>query len=617
MSFAIVNSELVHELQKERGLTAGYLGSNGDPVFRKKLLSQRKLTDEKNQNKRSANKNYQALVEQMGLSAIKQKNSQLLDQLQKLRRKVDQQDIALSKAIGYYTQLNGSLLSVISSVAKVAEDAELKQLGLAYYNFTQAKERAGIERAVMTGVFGVNEFSMKTFIRFTTLVNQQNTYLLAFENLASKPVIETFRQIQNSKTFKKIASFREIANRKNIEGGFGIEASTWFAAATDRINLLKDIEEAISTELDNVAVEHYESAENVKWFYILLTLILVVSCLWLAFAVIRGINKQVTSVVSTLEYCVEHNALDKALPIQGQDEISIMCMAVNELLTTFKTTIENLTASSEVLASSSEQNSVTVQQTSNALISQKEQTYQVASAIEEMTVTIEEVANNINATAGAAKDAENLSLSSQDVVNQSISQIQVVSEQVSEVHQLIATLNQSSSEITNVIGVIKSIADQTNLLALNAAIEAARAGEQGRGFAVVADEVRTLAQRTQDSTQQIDQIISSFTLSTNNAFNIIEDSQKSANLSVEQATKVANVIEEIQSSITTINEMTDQIATATEEQVVVAAEIGRNVAEISSAADESATAAEQIAETSQSQAKLAIELKEISTSFKL
>ena len=616
MSLATINSALVHELQVERGLTAGYLGSGGDSSFLQRLKAQRNKTDSQLSQKKSRAKSLEDVVRATGLSNLQSKNNSLLAKLSNMRNKIDQQSIPAGDAIGYYTNMNGSLLSVISSIAEIAVDPEIKQQALAYYYFVQAKERAGIERAVLTGVFGSGAFSTSSYGKFINLVSIQDTYLNEFQNLASPRLVSQLKTALTSGINRKLTEYRDTALAKGFEGNFGVLASDWFAAATERINLLLNIEKATSTAILELASSNKNKADTANWTYILLTLSLGGLSLYLASVVIKSINSQVRNVLETLDYCVKNKAFDRELTINGSDEISTICLAINDLLATFRKVIEELKLSSEQLASSSEQNSVAVKQTTETLMEQKEQTYLVATAVEEMTLTIQEVANNTNSTAAAALDAEGLSTNSIKVVNQSIDQIQNVSTKVSEVYELISSLHQSSSEMVGVIDVIKSVAEQTNLLALNAAIEAARAGEQGRGFAVVADEVRTLAQRTQDSTQQIEQIISNFTMSTDNAFSIIEDSQQQATLSVEQANDVAKVLSDIQSSIITINQMATQIATATEEQVKVTDDIGRNVNQISTAADESATAAQQIADVSLSQAKLASDLSTLSASFR-
>ena len=256
-----------------------------------------------------------------------------------------------------------------------------------------------------------------------------------------------------------------------------------------------------------------------------------------------------------------------------------------------------------------------VSQTSTALNEQKEQTYVVATAIEEMSQTISEVSSNTVETATAVAEADQVAGESQMVVANSIKQIEHVAENVTQVHKIVAKLNDSSTEITHIVDVIKSVAEQTNLLALNAAIEAARAGEQGKGFAVVADEVRTLAQRTQQSTQQIEDIINQFAQETAQAFALISKCQESAHFTVESSNEISSAINNIKQSIDAIDQMASQIATASEEQVVVANEVSQNIGEISVASDESAKAANEIAATSKEQAKLAQSLRVLANEF--
>jgi len=615
MQLGVMNSSLVHELQKERGLTAGFLGANGDETFRQKLNSQRAKTDAVLKSKLALNKNLSDDLKRMGLAAINHKNTTTLNNLNSIRNSVSNMSITLPQAISYYTTLNGNLLEVISLISQQSQSAKVKQQGLAYYNFAQAKERAGIERAVNTTVFSKNNLSINQLKKFTELVIVQQTYLNEFKLNAAPQLVTLLKNSQGSTEFKKVYQYRDLINQLNIQGNFQVGANAWFDAASERINQLRIIEQAVAEHITSLSQIEKESAFSAFVFFLTATIMAVLVSVFIALKVMKGINKQVNSVIDVLSYSSKNNALDRSINLDGNDEISNIAKSINHLISNFRSTIGSMRHGSEQLAASSHQNSVTIIQTNQALKDQQSQTFQVATAMEEMTMTIGDVARNTTLTSEAAQQAEKFSSTSKGVVDQAIVQIEQVAEEVTNVYHMIDTLNQSSSEITSVIDVIKSVAEQTNLLALNAAIEAARAGEQGRGFSVVADEVRTLAQRTQESTSQIEQIIVQFATSTKKAFEVIESSQKLSQKSVHDAKQISDVIHEIQNSISTINQMAEQIATATEQQVKVADEIGQNVVQISSAADQSATASEEITNTSNDQAKLAQDLQSLSAQF--
>lgn len=615
IALAVVNSQLVHELQKERGLTAGFLSTNGSDAFRDKLAAQRKNTEKFKNNKLSTNQNLNELIEAANLTKYKNFNVDKLAQIPAIRSRVDQQEISLGEALSFYTKLNASLLQVIATIAEIAKSPKIKQQGLAYYHFTQGKERAGIERAVLSSVFGKDEFTIASYEKFIKLVLLQDTYLKEFANLAEDKLLTKYQEMLASAATKSVINYREIAYKNNLSGNFNTDPVAWFDASTKRINQLKKLEDEIAENLLSRTHIEADQAKQLNIFYWIAIISLILLSFVIANKLSKSINRRVLNLVSTLQYSEQNNALNQSINISGNDELSQIGTALNHLFNSFKKTIEELSQSSNLLATTSEQNSVSIEQSGVALNQQKEQISLLATAIEEMSVTLANVAQNITSTATETLTTQQLAEAGSVAVNNSINQIKKVAEDVNEVHNLISELNANTSEITNVIDVIKSVAEQTNLLALNAAIEAARAGEQGRGFAVVADEVRTLAQRTQDSTSQIEAIIGKFTQASNQSFDLIESCQKSTQDTVEQTTVITETFSNIKASINSVNNMTNEIAVATDQQVVVTNDVAKSIDEISIAAEESTKAAQLIATVSVKQKQLANKLKELANRF--
>lgn len=248
---------------------------------------------------------------------------------------------------------------------------------------------------------------------------------------------------------------------------------------------------------------------------------------------------------------------------------------------------------------------------------QQLETDQIATAINQMTATVQEVARNANDAAMAANQADEEANNGKNVVSKTVQSIQTLAANVEAAADVIQKLEVDTSEIGTVIDVIKGIADQTNLLALNAAIEAARAGEQGRGFAVVADEVRTLASRTQESTEEINAMIEKLQASVKKAVTTMETGRQQAHNGVEQASLAGQSLTAITRSVATISDMNTQIASAAEEQSKVAEEINRNVVNISQVADETATNVSQVADQSNQLGNLANALNAEVQRFKI
>jgi len=278
--------------------------------------------------------------------------------------------------------------------------------------------------------------------------------------------------------------------------------------------------------------------------------------------------------------------------------------------------IEVSNAAATINSSSADMNSV-ADNTRQITNDQQQQIDQVATAINEMTATVQEVARNTSEAAEAAVKADEEADNGRAIVNQTLQSIRSLETTVSNATNVISTLDQDSQNIGTVLDVIKGIAEQTNLLALNAAIEAARAGEQGRGFAVVADEVRTLASRTQESTREIEETIAKLQAGAQNAVQAMTDGQEQTSLTVQKTNEVSQSLDSIAQAVGIIKDMNQQVATAGEEQSAVSNEINQNISRISELAYSSSEGAERTAHSSAEMAGLGNQLHQQTQFFKV
>ncbi|KPM01132.1 methyl-accepting chemotaxis protein [Vibrio splendidus] len=608
---SVVYSELVHELQKERGMTAGFIGSQGTK-FVSELRAQRTSAD----NRRNQRTEYwqSAEIDLPQISRLNTEISQSLNQITSIRNRVDSQSIPLSEALGYYTKLNAKLLSVSALIAELSSDATITTETIAYYNFLQGKERAGIERAVLNNTFSKNEFGPGMLVKFISLVTEQNTYFSNFEVLGNPDNVRFFEQQLNDRSVAEVEKLRDVAESKM--SGFDVDPVYWFAQSTARIVQLKKTENQLADSLIALTDQKTQQAQSAMMGSITMFVVITLFATFISFKAITDLTTRVKDLTRVLSKVRHDNDLTVRATYEGNSELGQISSSLNETLEKFSGVIDSLSQSSLTLASAAEETAQTCQYNSNTLVEQQDQIGLIATATEELSATVSEVAAKTQQTASSAKLADEQSQAGLSTVQHSYQSIETLASEINGLAEKITHLHESSNNINSVIDVIKSVADQTNLLALNAAIEAARAGEQGRGFAVVADEVRTLAQRTQESTLEIEGFISSLQSDVQTAFNVIDNSKKMSSRAVEDSRGVEQTLQDISGAVSEIFSMTEQIATATEEQAVVTQDIAQNVVAVEQKSTESTTGATQIAATAKEQAELATSLKELSNTFK-
>jgi methyl-accepting chemotaxis protein len=378
---------------------------------------------------------------------------------------------------------------------------------------------------------------------------------------------------------------------------------------------LREENDKVAAEMTSHNQALYENARNLSIGVGLGTVIFVAI---IALLLIRQIRHPIMILLEQTSQVSAGNLANRLdMSTFSQDELGQLAKGFSVMQENLRSLVNEVSGSVVQLGSSAEEISAVALQSAHNMETQKHELNQLATAMHEMQATVQEVARNTNDAATAATQASTTAAQGSNTVNDSIVRIEKVAGAIENTAVVIRQLGEDSRNIGMVLEVIQGIAEQTNLLALNAAIEAARAGEQGRGFAVVADEVRTLAKRTQDSTSQINSIISELQLRANEAGITMQQSQDMMVETVSTAREAGTSIAEISGSVSSISQMNIQIATATEEQGAVSEELNRNVVNISNASEEVATGAKQMAQACNDLNHLATQLQDVVRKFRI
>jgi len=660
-------SNLLHETQKERGATAGYIGSKGKK-FTKRMPAQRLLTNKKLKIAKDT-------LSKLGTSKFNKeakielnKALEQLSRLNNIRSSVDNASIGGAKAIGYFTNMHAIFLNVVGAITQDASTPQEARDLLAWYNFIMAKERGGIERAVMSNTFAGNKFLPGMKSKFTKLVTEQNSFLTSFEKSATPNMIKFYKNTISGKYVDEVNRMREIAFNAKTSGGFGIDSGYWFNQITAKINLLKKIDDHLSKQLA-VSIDEELSSQNNQFYLIIISIIvLIIIVLVSSMLIVKNITDSIDNFQDGLLNFFKYLSGEKSdvvhLDDDSKDEIGNMAKVVNENITKTKAGMEDdrkviddtilvlsefekgdlcqrvntnttnpalreLTTLLNKMGTTMESNingvlNIIEQYSHNNYMNKvktdgvKEHLLRLGNGVNELSDSITKMLIDNKSNGLTLDDSSNNLLKNVDILNENSNEanqaleetstvLQKVTNNISHNTQNVVKMSNLASKVTvsahdgqdlanettkamdeidkevtainDAISVIDKIAFQTNILSLNAAVEAATAGEAGKGFAVVAQEVRNLASRSADAANEIKSLVDNATQKANNGKKIATkmiDGYTGLNEDISKTIELIGEVEiaskEQQNGIVQINDAIDKLDVQTKQNSTIASQ---------------------------------------------
>lgn len=600
---SVVMGELIGALQAERGASGVVINSQGQ-----------RFTDRLRQLRQSSDQQL-ARFQQYRQPEVLQLQ-QRFSELTALRQQVDSFGISANQSAERYTSLIRALMDFNHQLeAGLTHLAMARQLNL-LNQFIEMKERAGRERAILGLAFSRNSFTPELLTRFTNNLGAFNAYEENFLKALAPAQLQRVQAIQQDPSFAEVSRLQQLAFTVPLGEALGVDDGAWFDLASRRINQLttyeRELSAEIATQAEVLAAQAWQSLVILAGLILLaLTAVVILTIL-----IARNIRLAVQEIERVMTALAKRDLTQRS-QYQGRDELGRIALYANNMADELHGVMQEIGSATAQVATAAEESSAVTLQTSKGVQQQQQDTELVATAMHEMSATVRDVASSTAEAAALSEQVQQNAGTGQQKLQHTIALIERLAQQVSGTAQVIEQVKQDSNAITSVLDVIRGIAEQTNLLALNAAIEAARAGEQGRGFAVVADEVRTLAQRTAKSTGEIQRMIEGLQQGSVKASEAMRLSLQQAEEGTSNVNETGRILRDVLEGISGINDKNIQIASAAEEQTTVADEINQKILSISDVAVQTSAGAEQTAVTSRELARLAEQLESLIGRFKL
>jgi len=581
VAMSVVISNLVHETQKERGASAGYLGSKGTQFVRK-LPAQRVLTDKRLAEYRSFVSGFDFGAYSGELKERIDTISRRLEGLEGTRTRVSDQSMPLSEALAYYTGLNAQLLEIVPLAGKLSTDDTLAKSLIAYADFLYSKERSGVERAILSNTFANKAFAPGMERRAVTLIAEQEAYMHAFLAVADAGVKAYYEKAMQAPVVSEVLRLRS----KALSGDFDVDATYWFDTITQKIDILKQIDDYLAADATAEIARLQAKATQAMLTAVSLNALVSLAIIFLMYLSSRSITAGVQNANRQVQEIATSHDLSRDVNCYSAGELSEIAFAVNSLIEAFRHALQETKRSSDATSASSETLRNRADQLS-VIIGKEEKLVETINAlVGKVDREIRASEAQVNRTTGDLEATKQVLVEFVETLGRAVEMIHGGSERQGEIAQRMGDLTSQAAEIKNVLAVISDIADQTNLLALNAAIEAARAGEHGRGFAVVADEVRKLAERTQKSLSEIDVSTNLITQSINDLSHeitaIAEESLDISEHTHQLVDNAAHTREKLDMTLASAREAVTQMQMMSQDtQALATTEVGVSVNEVS------------------------------------
>ncbi|CRL97992.1 HAMP domain-containing protein [Pseudomonas simiae] len=599
-------SDVVTTIQRERGASGVFLGSGGK-TMQDKLKVLRQETD------RAVSAMHAQSTE--GLIAP-DKMLRAIDGLAGLRQQVDTLAINNGESGTRFTDLIKNLIGFSYSLETSIEDPEILR-GLSSLNqFVDMKERSGRERVLLGLAFNQNRFDAPLLSRFSRNMGEFSGYFEAFQRWAPAVFKNKLDAVLQQPASVDVARLQKLGFDTPLGDPLNIKPEDWFNLSTSRIDMMAQVEAELGQTVVSLANVARTDAQRSLYVAIATVILMLIAVLWLASVIIRNIKIAVVDVNRTL-ISLSTRDLTARTRYTGRDEFGEISRNLDNMAIQIGEVIREIGSATAQVATAAEQSSAVALQTSNNVVQQRQGTDQVVTAISEMSATVKDVARSTTDAAEMSQRVNASTMQGKAEIENTISLIKGLEVQAEQTSRIIEELKGESYSISSVLDVIRGVAEQTNLLALNAAIEAARAGEQGRGFAVVADEVRNLAKKTQDSTVSIQKMIANLQSGSDRAATSMQETLGKAQEGASNVVRAGELLEEIAEGIATISDSNIQVASAAEQQSQVAEEIHRNVNDINTLVIQVSAGAEQTAVTSRELARLAEQQQGLVGRFKV